>query len=146
MSVVVVGVDGSEHGDEALEFAAEEAELRGATLRVVCAWQFPSSMTMDMGLVAGVFEGFREEAELIVADAVKTVQERHPSLSCEPRVVEGHAVDVLLHEAQNAKLLVVGTRGRGGIAGLFLGSVSQHVLRQAPCPVTVVPTKKEPKD
>ena len=49
MSLVVVGVDGSEHGEAALAFAAEEAALREADLRIVCAWQFPANMTMDMG-------------------------------------------------------------------------------------------------
>lgn len=141
MSIVVVGVDGSEHADAALRFAAEEAALRGATLRVVCGWQLPPSVTMDMGLAPGLFESFREEAETIVREAAEMAASLQPEVPRELRVVEGHAVEVLRQEAKDAVLLVVGTRGRSELAGIFLGSVSHHLLSQATCPVTVVPKK-----
>ena len=140
MGVVVVGVDGSEHGEAALQFAAEEAVLRGASLRVVCAWEFPMNLTADIGLVPGLMQRFAEEGEEIVREAVARVAELRPSVACEPRAVEGHAGSVLLDEARGAILLVVGSRGRGELAGVLLGSVSHQVLHHAPCPVTVVPT------
>ncbi len=145
MSLVVVGVDGSEHGEAALAFAAEEAALRDAGLRIVCAWQFPANMTMDMGAVSGVFESFRDEAELIAAEAVETVKQLRPAVNAHAKVVDGHPATVLLEESRGATLLVVGSRGRGGLAGILLGSVSQHVIHHAPCPVTVVPSPQEAK-
>lgn len=139
MGVVVVGVDGSEDAGAALEFAAEEAALRGAYLRVVCAWEIPASATMSVGLVPGLLQSLGEEAERTVYAAIARVGEIQPSVSCEPTVIEGHPGSVLLDEAQGATLLVVGSRGRGGFAGMLLGSVSHQVLHHAPCPVTVVP-------
>jgi nucleotide-binding universal stress UspA family protein len=144
MGFVVVGVDGSEHGDAALRFAAEEAALRGAQLRVVCAWElpaleFPVAGAMSVDLIPALMRGIGDEADGIVQTAVARVKELQPAVSCEPRVVEGHAGSVLLDEARGAILLVVGSRGRGELAGMLLGSVSHQVLHHAPCPVTVVP-------
>jgi nucleotide-binding universal stress UspA family protein len=139
MGVVVVGVDGSEDAGAALQFAAEEAALRGAYLRVVCAWEVPASATISVGLVPGLSQSLGEEAESIVYAAVGQVGELQPSVSCEPRAIEGHPGSVLLDEARGAILLVVGSRGRGELAGMLLGSVSHQVLHHAPCPVTVVP-------
>jgi nucleotide-binding universal stress UspA family protein len=144
MSFVVVGVDGSEHGEAALEFAAEEAALRSAELRVVCAWElpaleFPVDGAMSADVLPGLLRSIGDEADGICQAAVARVRELQPSVSCEPRVVEGHAGSVLLDEARGATLLVVGSRGRGELAGMLLGSVSHQVLHHAPCPVTVVP-------
>lgn len=139
MDLVVVGVDGSEHGDAALVFAAEEAALRKAALRIVCAWQTPAGMTMEAGVVPGVFESFREEAGTIVREAADKVSESYPEVSVELKVVNGHPVTGLLAESRDAALLVVGSRGRGELAGMLLGSVSHHIIHQAHCPVTVVP-------
>jgi nucleotide-binding universal stress UspA family protein len=139
MGIIVVGVDGSEHGEAALRFAAEEAALRSARLRVVCAWEVPTTAGMSVGLIPGLLESLREEAEAIVQSAIARVEELRPSVSCEPRVVEGHAGSVLLDEARGTTLLVVGSRGRGDFTGLLLGSVSHQVLHHAPCPVVVVP-------
>ncbi|MGI5939944.1 MAG: universal stress protein [Thermoleophilia bacterium] len=141
MRTVVVGVDGSEHGDVALAFAAEEAALRGAVLRIVCAWRLPSNMTMDLGLVPGLFESFRGESEAIVADALAKVEELRPGLVCEAKAVEGHAGTVILEEAHDADMVVVGSRGRGELAGRMLGSISQHIINHSPCPVAVVPIR-----
>lgn len=139
MDVVVVGVDGSEQAGAALEFAAEEAALRGALLRVVCAWEVPAQAAMSVGLVPELMRSFGDEADGIVQAAVARVAELRPSVSCEPRVVEGHPGSILIDEAQGAILLVVGSRGRGDIAGILLGSVSHQVIHHGPCPVTVVP-------
>jgi nucleotide-binding universal stress UspA family protein len=139
MDFVVVGADGSEQAENALRFAAEEAALRKARLRVVCAWDIPMDTTMSVGLTPGMFEGLSAEAEEIVKAAIGRVQELQPSVVCEARVVEGRAEAVLLEEAQGALLLVVGSRGRSGLASALLGSVSSHLVHHAPCPVTVVP-------
>ena len=139
MGFVVVGVDGSRHAAAALRFAAEEAVMRKAQLRVVCAWEVPIESTMSVGLVPGLMRSFGDEAEGIVQEAIVKAKKLQPSISCEPRVVEGHPDSVLVDEAKGATLLVVGTRGRGELAGMLLGSVSRQVLHHATCPVTVVP-------
>jgi nucleotide-binding universal stress UspA family protein len=139
MGVIVVGVDGSEHGQAALEFAAEEAALRSARLRIVCAWEVPATAGMSVGLVPGLLGSFREEAQAIVQSAIDRVEELKPSVPCEPQAVEGHAGSVLLDQSRGATLLVVGSRGRADFTGLLLGSVSHQVLHHAQCPVVVVP-------
>ena len=139
METILVGVDGSACAQAALAFAAREAALRGASLRIVCAWETPT--WVDVGVLAPgpyVTEGYREHAEAVVRQAVARAGELAPSVPCEGQALEGHPAHVLLQAAQDATLLVVGCRGRGGFASLLLGSVSQHVVQHAPCPVAVV--------
>ena len=144
MSFVVVGVDGSKHGEAALRFAAEEAALRNARLRIVYAWQFPA-MEFPTDVVAsadalpGLVRAMSDDADGLVQAAVALVKEIQPSVSCEARVVEGHAGSALLEQAKGAALVVVGSRGRSDLTGMLLGSVSHQVLHHASCPVTVVP-------
>lgn len=141
METIVVGVDGSEGAGIALARAAGEAKLQGARLRVVCAWDVPPEV-FGGGFVPGIdqatFDGFRENAEAIVRDALTEVRRIVPSVECEGEAVEGQAAEVLLREAQDSSLIVVGNRGRGGFASLLLGSVSQQVVHHAHCPVLVV--------
>lgn len=146
MSFVVVGVDGSKHGEAALRFAAEEAALRGLPLHIVCAWElpaleFPTDAVSSAELLPGLLRSMGDEADGIVQEAIARVKELQPSVLCESRVVEGHAGSVLLDQAKGAVLVVVGSRGRGELAGMLLGSVSHQVLHHASCPVTVVPDR-----
>ncbi len=138
MQTIVVGVDGSTHGEAALDFAAEEAALRGAHLRVVCAWEFPM-VVAPMGVYpAESFEGLRDDVEAVVQASMARVAEVQPQVECEGVTIEGQPAAVLLKEAQDADMIVVGSRGRGSVASLLLGSVSQEVVHQASCPVVVV--------
>jgi nucleotide-binding universal stress UspA family protein len=141
METIVVGVDGSECAREALAAAIEEARLRSARLRIVCAWEIPAGVLAG-GFVPGfdeaTLEGFRQNAETIVRTAVTEVERLEPSVPCETEVVEGQPAEGLLQHARDASLIVVGNRGRGGFASLLLGSVSQQVVHHAPCPVLVV--------
>jgi nucleotide-binding universal stress UspA family protein len=144
MSFVVVGVDGSKHGEAALRFAAEEAALRGARLRVVHAWQvppfeFPTDVVASADALPGLMRAMSDEADSVVEAAVATVKHLRPSVTCERKVVEGHAGSAILEEGDGALLIVVGSRGRSDLAGMLLGSVSHQVLHHAACPVTVVP-------
>ncbi|MDG4811059.1 universal stress protein [Micromonospora sp. WMMD1120] len=129
---VVVGVDGSPHGDAALAFALQEADWRQAAVRVVHAVAGPA-------LGPGSGELDRAEPRLL-AEAVKAADPtaRHSGLTVEQVSLPGQPAAVLLDAARDAQLVVVGARGRGGFAGLLLGSVSHSLLHHAPCPVAVL--------
>jgi nucleotide-binding universal stress UspA family protein len=138
MKTIVIGVDGSEHAEAALRFAAEEAALRGARLLIVSTWESPT-MVASMGVyLPEAVEGFREEAESIVHAAVARARELQPQVACDGRAVRGHPAEVLLKEAEQADMIVVGSRGRGGFTSLLLGSVSQQLVHHALGPVVVV--------
>jgi nucleotide-binding universal stress UspA family protein len=142
MDTIVVGVDGSETAGRALEFAAQEAELCGARLRVVSGWEIPAAVYgggFAPALDQEALEGFREHAQTTVRAAIETVRRLHPDLEVEGATPEGQAAAALLAEAHGARMLVVGNRGRGGFSSLLLGSVSHEVVHHADCPVLVVP-------
>jgi len=141
METIVVGVDGSEGGGEALEFAAREAALRGARLRIVSAWQVPAAAYgggFAPPLDPATWDGLREGGEQVADEALAAAKRREPSLEAEALAVQGQAADVLLEQGADATLIVVGRRGLGGFRSLLLGSVSQQVVQHATCPVVVV--------
>jgi nucleotide-binding universal stress UspA family protein len=141
MDTIVVGVDGSDGGRAALAFAAGEAALRAAKLRMVSAWAVVPAVYAG-GFAPGfdqeTIDAFRETAESVVQEALAEAKRLQPSLEAEGRTREGQAAEVLLEDARDAILVVVGNRGRGGFASLLLGSVSQQVVHHASCPVLVV--------
>ncbi|HLI16526.1 MAG TPA: universal stress protein [Acidimicrobiales bacterium] len=134
---VVVGVDGSEPSSRALAFAAEEARLRGASLRVVYAWSLPALSTTAY-LPPEAFEGVAEDAERLVRRQVAEVLGDEPDVPVDYEIESGPPANVILGAAKDALLVVVGSRGRGGFAGLLLGSVSTQVAHHASCPVVIV--------
>jgi nucleotide-binding universal stress UspA family protein len=141
METIVVGVDGSEGASAALAFAAAEAAFRGARLLVVSAWEVPPAVYgggFAPALDAETLHGFSEGALATAEAAVAAVKKAQPLVECEAKAVEGQPADILLKEATDATLIVVGNRGLGGFASLLLGSVSQQVVHHAPCPVVVV--------
>jgi nucleotide-binding universal stress UspA family protein len=139
METIVVGVDGSRGARTALEAAAAEAALRGAQLRVVSAWQIaPAVYGGFAGIDQSVFEAIREAAEHVVEKAIAEVAKLQPSVRCEGLALEGQPAEILLEQARDTSLVVVGNRGHGGFGTLLLGSVSQQVVHHAPCPVLVV--------
>ncbi len=139
MSMIIVGIDGSEASIAALEFAAAEAAIRGVSLRAVSAWQIPRLVyagTMGPGID---IEAFRQAAAKTAhEELVKAVGPKRDDVQLS--VHEGDPADLLIREALGAELLVVGSRGRGGFRGLLLGSVSQQCAAYAPCPVVIVHT------
>lgn len=124
---VVVGVDGSAASLAAVAFAAEEAELREAPLLAVCAL---ADSAGSLGSAHLLKEDFGQ--------AMARCEKAHPGLAVHRQVADGAARGALLTAAHSAQLLVVGSRGREGVAGMMLGSVSQAVLHHATCPVGVV--------
>jgi len=140
MKRIVVGVDGSEPGDEALREAVHLAKLEGAKLTVVNAWHVPgpaygNAFALPM---TNLREEFESSAKSIVEKSMAAVNGDADSVDIERIVEEGHAAKVLLDAAADADLLVVGCRGHGGFAELLLGSVSHECTRHAHCPVLVV--------
>jgi nucleotide-binding universal stress UspA family protein len=143
METIVVGVDGSEGGAAALEFAAGEAAFRGARLRIVSAWEVPvvepnGGHFGPAPLDPATWDAFRMRAQRVADDAFETVKKLHPSLEGEAQALQGQPADVLLAQGADAALVVVGRRGLGGFRSLLLGSVSQQVVQHATCPVVVV--------
>jgi nucleotide-binding universal stress UspA family protein len=139
--MIVVGVDGSEGGAAALEFAAAEAALRNVGLRIVVAWEVPAAVYgagFTPPMDAGTLEAFGKRAQEVADEAAASVKKLQPSLEVEAVAAAGQAADVLLERAADAELIVVGRRGLGGLKTLLLGSVSQQVVHYASCPVVVV--------
>jgi nucleotide-binding universal stress UspA family protein len=138
---IVVGVDGSAHGREALRFALAEATLRNATVVAVRAWSIPPLTATGLGMIPAV-DLLRDELADAARGALETelaeVRDHGPAATVELEVVMGDAAGALVERAEGADLLVVGSRGRGGVAGALLGSVSRACLHHAPCPVAVV--------
>ena len=138
--VIVIGTDGSAGGDAALGFAVGEARLRELPLRIVCAWQTPDSSYIGEAFAPtadAVLEA-EQHAEAVLRAALAQLPTENP-LQAEALAVEGHPAAVLIEHAGDAALLVVGSRGRGAAASVLLGSVSQSLAHQAPCPLVIVP-------
>jgi nucleotide-binding universal stress UspA family protein len=134
MRKIVVGVDGSPCSTRALQWACDEAKLTGGEVTAVHAWTYPYP-----GRRTGVSEP-RDDMELEAMSELRDALEPVVSTTgngvvVHPRLVEGSAVTALLDEAADADLLVVGSRGRGGLAAMMLGSVSNAVVHHATCPV-----------
>ncbi|HLY84451.1 MAG TPA: universal stress protein [Acidimicrobiales bacterium] len=134
-SEIVVGVDGSELARRALDWALEEAAVRGVGCRLVHAWNYGMAAT---GLIpGGALEQIGEDAQTLLDQDVAYA--RLSGVAVEGRLVFGVAGAVLAEESRDADLLVVGSRGRSGLASTLLGSVSIACVHHSACPVVVIP-------
>lgn len=130
---VVVGVDGSPASERAVEVAFDEASRRGVGIVAVHAWLDHSAT------VPGLYwEDFRIEAEEILAERLAGWSERYPDVPVERTAVESKPAQELIARSGSAQLVVVGSHGRGGFAGLLLGSVGSAVAHASRCAVIVV--------
>jgi nucleotide-binding universal stress UspA family protein len=137
---IVVGVDGSPHSRDALRWAQDEAAVRGGSVTAVMAWT-PTPMAMGAGLPPRIPDTSPEtSAREVLESTVTAVYGPGGATSVEQRIEVGSPAKVLIDLSNEADLLVVGGRGRGGFNGLRLGSVSQQVTQHARCPVVVLPS------
>lgn len=137
MGRLVVGVDGSEHSHRALRWAADEARLRGSTLHVVHSWSFPVLHLRRAELDAPPSVDLRAAAERVIEEAIDTLSDAG-GLDIRREVANEPAPGALIGASEGADMLVVGSRGTGGFAGLRLGSVSLQCAQHAKCPVVIV--------
>lgn len=142
---IVVGVDGSPSSKEALRWAVRQAELTGAGVEAVMAWHMPLLVggyawpplevleTTDFGNIAG----------RVLSQAVSSAVDPGGPVRISQVIKEGNPAQVLIGEADGADLLVVGSRGHGGFTEALLGSVSQHCVHHAQCPVVIIRGARE---
>jgi nucleotide-binding universal stress UspA family protein len=139
-SRIVVGADGSASSISALRWAISQAELTGAAVDAVIAWHYPIPTGGYGWAPTGMATSFdfKDNAEKVLAEAISTASGAGGSVPVRARVVEGNPARVLLDASDGADLLVVGSRGYGGFTEALLGSVSQHCVHHARCPVVVI--------
>jgi Universal stress protein UspA and related nucleotide-binding proteins len=136
---VVVGVDGSEAAEAAIGFAFEIASDVGESLTAIHAWHDPTRTGVGtMMLITYDPQEVAKAERLALAQALASWQAKFPDVEVEAKVVLGHPVPALVSRATHARILVVGSRGRGALSSLVLGSVSHGVLHHATGPVAVV--------
>jgi nucleotide-binding universal stress UspA family protein len=139
MPGIVVGIDGSKHSQPVLEWAMREAALRQAPLTVLTVHEVAGNQWTGTPIVTAADEPYQEKvrtaAEQLVAEAEK---ETSRPASVIVRSVSGVPARELIAASKDADLVVVGSRGGGGFAGLLMGSVSGQVAHHASCPVVVI--------
>jgi nucleotide-binding universal stress UspA family protein len=136
---VIVGIDGSPASEAATAHAFDEASFRGLDLVAVHAWSdISAARLLDMPGVDIAWDEVESAQRRILAERLAGWQEKYPDVRVHRAVTRDQPARSLLGRAQDAQLLVVGSRGRGGFTGRLLGSTSQALLHHAPCPITVV--------
>jgi nucleotide-binding universal stress UspA family protein len=137
---IVVGHDGSKDADHALSVALDLADGLSVPVTIVRAWTIdtaPRPANWQFGYVSSYSEYAQAVTDKLTRDTAALVG-RYPQLSVEYRVAMGGPAKTLLEVSRGSRMLVVGSRGRGGLAGMLLGSVSEQCVRHADCPVLVV--------
>jgi nucleotide-binding universal stress UspA family protein len=134
---IVVGLNESPSGKAALRWAAEYAKLTGWRLRAVHALSWPFDGDSDRE------QSLRQIDEAYRASITKVFVDIEPHADWQLELVEGDAGPVLVEESATARALIVGTPAHVGLARLLTGSVGQHCLRHARCPVVFVPSTDE---
>jgi nucleotide-binding universal stress UspA family protein len=131
---VVVGIDDSKGSIAALEWAIDEADLHGAELTIVHAWSYPYGLDSPAASVRDVMQ---VDAACVLDRAIERANARGGA-KVDSRLIEGNAAESIIEAAEGADLIVVGSRGRGGLRALLLGSVSSAVIHHTRCPTVVV--------
>ena len=142
MDRIVVGIDGSMNSVRALRWALGESKAHHATIEAVICWSYPMMPADGFSGMAAMIDpsAFQEAASQTLEAAIaKACPETEANTAIKRSIVEGSAGQTLIEASRDADLLVVGSRGHGGFAGLLLGSVSTQCVHHARCPITVVP-------
>lgn len=164
MTRIVVGVDGSHNSRRALRRAVEEAELRGGTVDAVFVYPPAHRNWSDdvVGLAVGAAAAIgtvtedppahhppnREQDALAMAQSqlehfvAEALGESEPAPHL-MALTAGHPAEALIEQSRTADLLVIGTRGRGGFAGMLLGSVAHQCIQRSHCPVLILPPEQD---
>ena len=141
IKLIIAGVDGSQQSRAALHWAYDEAIHHNASLTVVMTWH-PPTLPMSPPYGAIPEEGYedvpRRGAIDVLDGLVAELKEQNPPVDVRTSIEEGNPAKVLIERSKECDLMVVGHRGHGGFAGMLLGSVSQHLVAHAHCPVVVV--------
>ncbi len=137
MARITVGIDSSKDSIRALDWALDEARLRGAELELVHAYVTPDYIALPAVVTLPSDEELRKAADAVLDEALAAVGDTS-DVSVIRTLRSGGAAAVLCEVSEGADLLVVGARGLGGFRGLLLGSVSHQVVAHSPCPVVVV--------
>jgi nucleotide-binding universal stress UspA family protein len=133
---IVVGVDGSAPSQAALAWAVKQAALTGAVVDAVIAWEVPANYSFLVQVPVDI--NYADIAAQVVTDAIAEVSGPGEQVKIRSTPTEGSPARVLLDASKGAELLVVGFRGHGGFTEALLGSVSQHCVHHATCPVVVI--------
>jgi nucleotide-binding universal stress UspA family protein len=137
---VVVGVDGSEEATQAVAFAAAEADREGQELTVVYAIWEPDKWVDSGALTETLTQRIEDEEQMVLSETVSGLREDYPDLVVHKILdTKREPAEALVKAAAGARLLVVGSRGRGGFKRLLLGSTAHAVLTQLPCPTVITP-------
>lgn len=142
-NLIVAGVDGSEGGRRALDWAVREAQARGGAVQAVIAWSWDG---LDYGPVTATTAEQEQErsTRLLEAEIKATVATHGSGLPIAAEVVEGRPAEVLAAAGRAGDLLVLGSHGHSRIRHTVLGSVSEECIRKAECPVVVIPVPVQP--
>jgi nucleotide-binding universal stress UspA family protein len=135
-NVIVVGVDGSESSKDALRWAAKQAGFTGASLEIVTTWEYPTSFGWAPAWPSDWDPA--ADATKALAALVEEILGTESDVKVRQVVVEGHPALTLVKAAEDADLLVMGSRGHGEFAGMLIGSVSEYCAMHAPCPVLIL--------
>lgn len=137
--VVVAAVDGSEAAKQAVRWAATTAHRRGVPLRLAASYATPRMFySGDLIPQQEFFRDLEGEAQEKIEEARDIARQMAPDLDIEESVVEGGAIEMLLDISTHVTMIVMGSRGRGGLSGMVMGSVSMAVVSHASCPVVIV--------
>ncbi len=145
MERIVVGIDGSETSQRALRWALDEGRLRRAAVEVVHAWHASYAVAYSYAYgVPAVDPQMDEDAARQTLDGAVDAEDCSGLPTTVERIMRcDGAAHLILETAEGADLVVIGSRGRGGFAGLLLGSVSQQITHHATCPVVIIPAAPE---
>jgi nucleotide-binding universal stress UspA family protein len=151
-SEIVVGVDGSPESADALRWAAGQARLTGARLHIVYAWAPPVVAAIGLPPLTD-WSALRETADEFPRKFVAEILGDEPGIPIHTETIHGTPAQVLVDASEHAALLVIGSRGLGGLRGMLLGSVGHHCAAHAHCPTLIFrshvqavrrPVKREP--